>query len=219
VVDAKTMQVRALIGSADYWDVGIKGQVNGTQAKRSPGSTLKPFIHALALDQGLLHPRTVLADTPVSYSPYSPENFDSRFLDPVSAQEALIRSRNIPALYLMFEPFVLSPSASLWRALSKHTHILTGSRRTGVKTSLGRINKSLITSATTFYESPTVKAIRLRKNYELRFPHEYGLFINGLDDCLEKTQYNDAININISRYLLHKPSLFLSLGCGLHRTI
>jgi penicillin-binding protein 1C len=98
LLDSQTMQVRALIGSANFWDVGIKGQVNGTQAKRSPGSTLKPFIYALALDQGLLHPHTVIADTPISFGPYNPENFDNRFLGPITVQEALIRSRNIPAL-------------------------------------------------------------------------------------------------------------------------
>lgn len=98
LLDTQSMQVRALIGSANYWDVGIKGQVDGTLAKRSPGSTLKPFIYALALDQGLLHPRTVIADTPTSFGPYSPENFDSRFLGPITVQDALIRSRNIPAL-------------------------------------------------------------------------------------------------------------------------
>ena len=100
MVDARNSQVRAMLGSGDYWDFGIKGQVNGTQAKRSPGSTLKPFIYALALDQGLLHPHTVLADTPASYGPYSPENFDNRFMGPITAQDALIRSRNIPALFL-----------------------------------------------------------------------------------------------------------------------
>lgn len=98
LLDTETMQVRALIGSANYWDVGIKGQVNGTQAKRSPGSTLKPFIYTLALEQGLLHPHTVIADTPTSFGPYNPENYDSRFLGPITVQDALIRSRNIPAL-------------------------------------------------------------------------------------------------------------------------
>lgn len=100
LVDTRNRQVRAMLGSGDYWDLNIKGQVNGTLAKRSPGSTLKPFIYALALDQGLLHPHTVLADTPASYGPYSPENFDNRFMGPITAQDALIRSRNIPALSL-----------------------------------------------------------------------------------------------------------------------
>lgn len=98
LLDASTMQVRALIGSADWHDDAIAGQVNGTQAKRSPGSTLKPFIYALALDQGLLHPKTMLKDAPTAFGPYAPENFDHRFAGPLSAQEALIRSRNVPAV-------------------------------------------------------------------------------------------------------------------------
>jgi penicillin-binding protein 1C len=100
LLDTTTMQVNALAGSANFWDTGIAGQVNGASAKRSPGSTLKPFIYALALDQGLVHPRTVLADTPTLFGSFSPENFDGRFVGPVIAQDALIRSRNIPALSL-----------------------------------------------------------------------------------------------------------------------
>ncbi len=98
LLDASTMQVRAVIGSANYHNDAIAGQVNGTLAKRSPGSTLKPFIYALALDQGLLHPRTVLKDAPSSFGSFSPENFDGRFAGPIAAQDALIRSRNIPAV-------------------------------------------------------------------------------------------------------------------------
>jgi penicillin-binding protein 1C len=98
LLDASNMQVRAVIGSADHRNEAISGQVNGTLAKRSPGSTLKPFIYALALDQGLLHPKTVLKDAPTSFGPFSPENFDNRFAGPIAAQDALIRSRNVPAV-------------------------------------------------------------------------------------------------------------------------
>jgi penicillin-binding protein 1C len=98
LLDRATGEVRAMVGSADYFDVGIDGQVNGVEAKRSPGSTLKPFIYGLALDQGLLHPLTVLKDAPTAFGPFSPENFDGRFIGPVSVQDALIRSRNVPAV-------------------------------------------------------------------------------------------------------------------------
>ncbi|MCL1962115.1 MAG: penicillin-binding protein 1C [Desulfovibrionaceae bacterium] len=98
LLDASTMQVRALIGSANWRDDAIAGQVNGTQAKRSPGSTLKPFIYALALDQGLLHPKTMLKDAPTAFGPYTPENFDHCFAGPLAAEQALIRSRNVPAV-------------------------------------------------------------------------------------------------------------------------
>jgi penicillin-binding protein 1C len=100
LLNANTMQVNALVGSANFLDKHISGQVNGVFAKRSPGSTLKPFAYALALDQGLVHPRTVLADTPTSFGAFNPENFDGRFIGPVTVQDALVRSRNIPALTL-----------------------------------------------------------------------------------------------------------------------
>lgn len=100
LVDTRTMEVKALVGSRDYFDNSISGQVNGTKAKRSPGSTLKPFIYALALDQGIIHPFTVLKDAPASFGDYNPENFDKDFLGPVRAKNALILSRNIPAIHL-----------------------------------------------------------------------------------------------------------------------
>lgn len=98
LLDSETMQVKALVGSANFNDDDIDGQVNGVLAKRSPGSTLKPFIYALAFDQGVLHPMTVLKDAPTAFGPFSPENFDGRFVGPITAQEALTRSRNIPAV-------------------------------------------------------------------------------------------------------------------------
>ncbi|MBB3226512.1 penicillin-binding protein 1C [Luteibacter sp. Sphag1AF] len=100
LIDTRDMGIKAMVGSADYFDSSIAGQVNGTQAKRSPGSTLKPFIYALGFDQGVLHPQTVLRDVPTSFGPYSPENFDGHFLGPITATQALIRSRNIPAVYV-----------------------------------------------------------------------------------------------------------------------
>lgn len=101
LVERQSGEVRALVGSANYFDTAIDGQVNGALAKRSPGSTLKPFIYALGLDQGLIHPMTMLKDAPTSFGPFSPENFDGRFVGPISAQQALIRSRNVPAVALM----------------------------------------------------------------------------------------------------------------------
>lgn len=98
LVDYRTMETKALVGSADFHNPQIAGQVNGTQAKRSPGSTLKPFVYALALDQGVLHPLTVLKDAPTAFGPFSPENFDGDFLGPIAAKDALNRSRNVPAV-------------------------------------------------------------------------------------------------------------------------
>lgn len=100
LVDNKTMEVKALIGSANYFNASIHGQVNGTQAKRSPGSTLKPFIYALGIDQSIIHPRTILKDVETDFGFYTPENFDRNFKGPISVTDALIHSRNIPAVYV-----------------------------------------------------------------------------------------------------------------------
>ncbi len=100
VLNHETMEIEALVGSADFWDRRIEGQVNGAVAKRSPGSALKPFVYALAMDQQLIHPMTMLKDAPRRFAGFSPENFDQVFLGPVLAKEALIASRNLPAVEL-----------------------------------------------------------------------------------------------------------------------
>jgi penicillin-binding protein 1C len=98
LVDYRTMQVKGYVGSADFFSDSIKGQVNGLRGRRSPGSALKPFIYALAIDQGLIHPQTMLKDTAIRISAYNPENFDRNFLGPIDATSALVRSRNVPAI-------------------------------------------------------------------------------------------------------------------------
>jgi len=100
LVDVRTMDVLAQIGSADFFNAEIQGQVDGTRSPRSPGSTLKPFVYALALQQGLIHPLSILADAPRSFGDYNPENFDREFLGPIRATDALARSRNLPAVEL-----------------------------------------------------------------------------------------------------------------------
>ncbi len=100
VVDSRSMEALGYLGSADFGSQEIFGQVDGVRGMRSPGSALKPFIYALALDQGLITPQSMLKDTSLSISSYNPENYDRDFLGPISATDALIRSRNIPAIQL-----------------------------------------------------------------------------------------------------------------------
>jgi len=100
LVDYRTMEVLAYLGSANHADAAIHGAVDGVRARRSPGSALKPFLYGLALDAGLIHPESMLEDTSLTISSWNPENFDHDFLGPISATDALIRSRNLPAVQL-----------------------------------------------------------------------------------------------------------------------
>lgn len=100
LVHAPTREVLAYVGSADYSDRDILGMVDGLRAQRSPGSAVKPFVYGLALDQGLIHPRSLLTDGPMVFHDYNPENFEGEFMGPIHANDALVRSRNIPAVAL-----------------------------------------------------------------------------------------------------------------------
>ena len=102
LLHAPSREIRARVGSANFHDISISGQVDGTRAGRSPGSTLKPFIYALALDAGLIQPQTLLVDAPRRFSGYNPENSDRNFLGPIAASEALRLSRNVPAVELAY---------------------------------------------------------------------------------------------------------------------
>jgi penicillin-binding protein 1C len=101
LLDYRTMEVLASVGSADFFDAALHGQVSGTTAKRSPGSTLKPFVYGLAIDQGIIHPMSLLKDAPARFAAYTPENFDRGFMGPIKAKDALIYSRNVPAIELL----------------------------------------------------------------------------------------------------------------------
>lgn len=77
--------------------------MDGTRALRSPGSVLKPFIYAQALERGIIHPMTMLKDVPKNYGVYTPENFDRSFYGLLNATQALVYSRNIPAVDLLLQ--------------------------------------------------------------------------------------------------------------------
>ncbi len=100
LIDSQTMEVLAQVGSANFYDEKIDGEVDGTRSARSPGSTLKPFVYALAMQQGLIHPLSVVNDVPRSFGGYNPENFERDFAGPLKACDALARSRNLPAVDL-----------------------------------------------------------------------------------------------------------------------
>lgn len=101
VVENSTLAVRGYAGSADFSDPSRAAHVDMVRAVRSPGSTLKPFLYALALDDGLVHSESLLIDAPQNFGDYAPGNFQASFNGPVSVSEALQRSLNVPAVDLL----------------------------------------------------------------------------------------------------------------------
>lgn len=101
IVENETGLVRASVGGADYFNATRKGGIDLSRAIRSPGSALKPFIYALAFENGIAHPETVLEDRPHRFGTYAPDNFDFTFQGMVSARQALQMSLNLPAVDLL----------------------------------------------------------------------------------------------------------------------
>ena len=98
VIDNKTHKVISYVGSASFTDTTDGGQVNGASAVRQPGSTLKPLLYGLCIDEGLVTPKTIFSDVPVNYTGYTPENYDRKFNGYVTMEYALDHSLNIPAV-------------------------------------------------------------------------------------------------------------------------
>lgn len=99
-------QILAMVGSADFDDASIDGQVNVAVSPRQPGSAIKPLLYATAFDDTLLSPASVLWDVPVTYTVsagnvYTPVNYDHQFHGPVTARTALANSYNVPAIKLL----------------------------------------------------------------------------------------------------------------------
>ncbi|MDJ1173786.1 penicillin-binding protein 1C [Roseofilum capinflatum] len=108
VIDNHTGEVLAYVGSPNYFNDSQQGQNDGVQALRQPGSTLKPFLYQLALEQQLIRPQTILADVPTTYAIpgaklYKPVDYSETFLGPVRVRLALANSLNVPAVRVLEE--------------------------------------------------------------------------------------------------------------------
>ena len=114
VLDPKTGAIRAMVGSRDYFDETVDGAYNVTLANRQPGSSFKPIAYATAFDNGYL-PETLLFDVETQFNArckaddfdrdlpcYSPQNYDNKFIGPISLRNALGQSRNIPAVKVLY---------------------------------------------------------------------------------------------------------------------
>ncbi len=101
VVDHRTREVVALVGNLDFADAAHGGQIAMFDRPRSPGSTLKPFLYALAIDRGLALPEYLVSDVPSQYGTYRPRNFDNDWAGLVTLKTALSRSLNLPFIDLL----------------------------------------------------------------------------------------------------------------------
>ena len=102
-LDATNGHILAMVGSRDYWDTAIDGNVNVTIEKRQPGSAFKPFAYATAFTKGF-QPETPIYDRPVNFGPdgsgrdYIPQNYDGKFRGRLTMRQALAMSLNVPAV-------------------------------------------------------------------------------------------------------------------------
>ena len=103
VIDNKSHKVVAYVGSANFFNERDGGQVDGVQAVRSPGSTLKPLLYAMAFDKGIYTPQSIVSDVPINYTGYRPENYDEDYHGNVSITYALANSLNVPAVKILHE--------------------------------------------------------------------------------------------------------------------
>lgn len=101
VLDPANREVLALVGGTDFFGDPRFGQINGATIRRSPGSALKPFLYAMAMDQGRIFPQSQLLDIPTGFAGYNPKNYDGLYLGRVTVEQALVTSRNVPAVRLL----------------------------------------------------------------------------------------------------------------------
>ncbi|MEP5152141.1 penicillin-binding protein 1C [Planktotalea sp.] len=141
LADHQTGEIIAHVGSGGYSDrAGRQGFIDMTKALRSPGSTLKPIVYALAFDQGLAHPATLINDRPVAFGGYAPQNFDGAFRGELRVDEALRQSLNIPVVLLTEE---LGPARLMATLRKAGMHAQVPGGAPGLAVALGGVGTSL----------------------------------------------------------------------------
>lgn len=105
-IDPDTGQILTMVGSRDYFDKDIDGQVNVSIRDRQPGSSFKPYVYLAAFTKGYT-PETIIYDTETNFSTeegkdYIPQNYDGAFRGPMPMKETLPQSLNIPAVKTLY---------------------------------------------------------------------------------------------------------------------
>ena len=101
-IDPKTGQILAMVGSKNYFDDEIDGQVNVAIKNRQPGSSLKPLVYATLFSRGGYNPNTILYDVVTDFSSYEPKNYNGQENGPIQIKKALAGSLNVPAVKALY---------------------------------------------------------------------------------------------------------------------
>jgi penicillin-binding protein 1C len=164
VLRNRDASVAAYLGGVDYSAESRKGFVDIARAVRSPGSALKPFIYAMAFEQLIVHPETIITDQPVEISGYRPENADGEFAGDLSIRQALIRSRNTTAVMLL-DKVGLDAFLGRFRSAGRPLLLPASSHAAGLAVALGGVGvtlEQLTWFYTAFATAGILHAVRLR---------------------------------------------------------
>ncbi len=213
-VDPKTGEILAMVGSRDYFDEEIDGQVNIATAKRQPGSSFKPFVYATAFMKGLT-PETVVFDLPTQFSTacqpsdkktqspcYYPENYDGQFRGPMTLRSALAQSINIPAVKALY---IAGISDSIRTARNMGISTLADAARYGLTLVLGGGEVTLleITSAYGVFandglRNPATPIVRIEKPDGTILEESTPTQTRVLDENVAR-QISDVLSDNVAR--------------------
>jgi len=191
VIDNRTAEVLAYVGSADYFSSAFQGRNDGVQALRQPGSSLKPFLYELALETNAIRPNTILADVPTHYTIpgallYSPEDYSGSYQGPVRVRIALADSLNVPAVRVLSRVGV-APFLDRLRALG-FTHLTKSADYYGLGLTLGAGEVSLWELARAYVTIARAgRATHLRTTLDMAAPADAAPRIGFTDPSTAKT--------------------------------
>lgn len=217
-IDPKTGQVLAMVGSRDYFDDAIDGQVNVALQLRQPGSSIKPIVYAAAFEKGYT-PNTILYDVVTNFSssgtPYEPRNYNGQEYGPVSMKKALAGSLNIPAVKTLYLTG-LDPVMSLTKKLGYTT--LTDKDRYGLSLVLGGGEVRLI-EHTNAYSAFAREGIIHTPSFILKVEDRHGKVLEEFKAKEDRVfdgniarQINSILSDNGERSYIFGGSNFLTLG-------
>lgn len=186
VLDPKTGEIVALVGSHDWFD-DENGKINMAIRPRQPGSSFKPIVYAAALNEKEITPATELKDEPVTFGSYKPRNYDNKFRGEVLARFALANSLNIPALHVL--------------------------ERIGVKEAINFAENLGITTLDDKKDYGLAFVLGSAEVPLTEMTSAYGVFASG-GELAERTTILKIQDKNKKEVFVHEPSLTRVLGRG-----